>query len=1196
MAREFSLEKQLRSKFEATRARSAMLGTSKRIGTPFQAVTQARAPRRGEYLGRHYGFVPSKPQGESWIQRLLKPHGLPFGNVTGFMEKNLMPLEALERTIGGIGSFAKGVGKDIGAGLVAGAAGFSSALTAPYKQWRGLPEQMRTDIGVLRGQRPVSEMFKLRETQMKTPVGPAERYAYKQAETPGGALRFAGRQAMGAMDVGMGAGLGAGLVRGGAGFLTKQLGKGALKRLGVKKAATELAKRQAKRLTAKKAAKWLLPKPSAIPKGRILKAVTGKLGLPGKALYKAGRAAMYPWQTGIVKTLAGPGRAAIGVDWYMRARAKLGEAAGSKEMEKYFRKSKEYKLISEDSKWRSPIRWTMALATDVPFVTKLGKAIGSATRGTRGLMARINTRANYLTAVRGIKQEFGKTLKQLKFTKAEIDDMAGHILNPSDPMRAKIVGARKFTPTTGDVVRSLKEWKSWEGLSDTYKLKHWRVFRRMGGAVLKKLPSSTIDKLYRSKVLGKKLVPIRKVVTRKVPAGLKKVKVRVEAPVGKIKVRHKLITKIDNEIAQAKRVLKGAKGTERKLIQGSIDELVRTKDAKIAELIGRPTRGGKVTVYKQVPTYKIIRETKLTKVERTFVKPIDTVVTTKDPTRYAYHLEQFGVKVPKERNKIVRWIGKKISGWRDTKTGRLFFTKPETMEMSKEIRKLINSRVTKSFKGKQGEKIMGILNKELKAQQEATGISALFAPRTLEDLAGWNPFKRFGAFKDAVLKTGGTASDARRLYRMVTASYKDIARKYGIFSLKQWMKRSVLFQKMERLYQTARFNLRAFYHLMQYSETFAIGSLDASHMKGLNKLFAKREALRRVTGKLTKVQRYLLDEIGIGGFRAEAGLATPVFITQRRELLGRLKSTMVHFLDSFEDTAKATGILERYGKKSIWDIPMFKLMRRDILKSSDPYHTLSYYLNKYPKLKISKTGAYSFEGKQKGMNALMSKLLRDGLETAAFRAMPIQLYHMARTPFERMMHNVVFPTSYVKKVIGKGLRFTLGGKVARVWAINKVVGQYIETQKKMEEWAVDNPRWKLALQFTAIFDPFNADYPISPGSITPFWRATFNAFDKPYYRPGVSKKSTFKFMKYMLPAVREWGVKYPELFQALRNEPENSWLGTSFYLEGKKSKWEKTWEEHEEKEKKKAEQSLKELEKYEKARLEMAKRIKEKKR
>lgn len=145
-----------------------------------------------------------------------------------------------------------------------------------------------------------------------------------------------------------------------------------------------------------------------------------------------------------------------------------------------------------------------------------------------------------------------------------------------------------------------------------------------------------------------------------------------------------------------------------------------------------------------------------------------------------------------------------------------------------------------------------------------------------------------------------------------------------------------------------------------------------------------------------------------------------------------------------------------------------------------------------------------------------------GAERAANQSSFVQLYSSARTPAERMLHPVMFPFSYVRKVVGEGGRYLVRGTAARPVVADAIVNEYVNFRNRVEDAAVTNPRLRPVVRLMSVYDPLGTEFPLSPGGLPPFYRTIDRIIHDPERYDPTTLEGANELIKSLSPAIREY--------------------------------------------------------------------------
>jgi len=452
-------------------------------------------------------------------------------------------------------------------------------------------------------------------------------------------------------------------------------------------------------------------------------------------------------------------------------------------------------------------------------------------------------------------------------------------------------------------------------------------------------------------------------------------------------------------------------------------------------------------------------------------------------------------------------VGKVVYNLRKDSIGRKFLTKVESGYL---IRKSDNAVLDKlvSHYGESGKVLH---NKLMKAQENYN--RKLVPIQTMEYLSN-------KMVKEAISGVKGIdPSEAHRVRSLIAEAFDDTLKQEGIFSIKSKIAKQLpTFKQAERLYMGLRFGLKPSFIMMQKPEFSLSGRIAQSELK--TKL-----------GKDVAADIMAHTELGKGG-KLIAGKEVPemertALVMEKAKLA---KGRALYFTDELVDNFKNTVVGKKWvesGKK-IEDFPMFKKFQTGLEGAKDKVD----FINKFIKDKrltmfegmvsAEKSGLqYKTMGRQM-QEVAFRKAVMDASINAQKRANFIPLYTSFRSPVERMIHPVAFPYSYTKKVVTKGGKALTTGKTFKSKTAYEAVRRFSDLRDRIEEQSDNTPQLKPVVFLMNVFDPIQADFPMSFGGPTPFFRAMERIINNPEYYNPKKVSGANAIVKQLAPAIKEY--------------------------------------------------------------------------
>jgi hypothetical protein len=572
--------------------------------------------------------------------------------------------------------------------------------------------------------------------------------------------------------------------------------------------------------------------------------------------------------------------------------------------------------------------------------------------------------------------------------------------------------------------------------------------------------------------------------------------------------------------------------------------------------IGKPVKGGvDIPITKQIPI------TKLKKVEdvskqlqlegpsafKTVSEPeignfIKVMAEKGKPTQFANITDMITKVRPKLMPGITGNLQKTLANQiigplAKTKLGGKMLTKINTYTLSLEMNDNIKYALEDKYGVSDARKIQAAIDKEM------SDMSAFMPAHTAQDVSN-KALARIA--KD--LKIPGLKGPELR--SLVASSIYDTLKANNIFSIKQKLYTKIpALTRLEKLYQAGRFTARPSFLLQQTPETFIYGMMDAAGMKGTTRKIGERIAKAPVVGEKASSYIRAAGDAGVMG-RTGIDVEKSGF---KFELAGRVKSASIHYLDAYKDAVAKTPLgkqaIKQYG--NIDKVPHIKEFTKRLNNADDPALEILSFIKENKGLR-NEEGRFLFKkagvtGATDPWKQVDMALANKAWDKARDAGAGIQLYNPYRSAWERQLHNVAFPYSYVKKFTTKVGKYLTTGKAIRPIAAEKVLKTYTATRDEMEKRAVNEPQWRPLLFAMSVFDPFSTEYPITAGGLTPFWRT----IERMAFNPDSYNMTTDSGRKLVLnnlvPALKE-ANRYMGFLENAAGREEN-YLQKSFYPE-----------------------------------------------
>ena len=531
-------------------------------------------------------------------------------------------------------------------------------------------------------------------------------------------------------------------------------------------------------------------------------------------------------------------------------------------------------------------------------------------------------------------------------------------------------------------------------------------------------------------------------------------------------------------------------------------------------------------------------------------------------TEYMHRFKYFE-QVPKAIEIGATKFEEMVGGWthalRQTQAGKFFLTHPNTYRLSSEMIRGSDKNIINALGAAKGKRIISAIQGEIRKISDRGFLRSLFGPKSRFEMVSWNPFTPFNQLKLVIGKTGVYKSSgqiteaARKVWDSLIDAQIVVNQRHAIYSVGEWLGMKIpMLRSVQKFYNVSRFMARPTYHLQQLPETWIWGSTDIAKMKNpLAREVASRFIAQPVLVNPMKIELELLDILD--PLAIERGMTN-------YDLLGAVKSRGIHFPNALVETIEKTPYWIRRAKQlkinSAFDLPEVKIILNKFKASDNPIVDLADLLRKNPDIPVGELGiAFKSMENKRAWTMVRQYAVNKAWRATKARAVPIQLYDISRSPAERALHHILFPTSYVKKVITKSGGYLIGASAVRPIMAREILDTYTALHKKVQERASETPKWKWLELAMNTFDPFSTEFPMGFGGLTPFVRTLAKMQAKPYWYNVSTPEGVDHTLSSMLPAYKEWFMKYPELFLALYGKEPRFGRGTFYFPELEDEKW-----------------------------------------
>jgi hypothetical protein len=451
-----------------------------------------------------------------------------------------------------------------------------------------------------------------------------------------------------------------------------------------------------------------------------------------------------------------------------------------------------------------------------------------------------------------------------------------------------------------------------------------------------------------------------------------------------------------------------------------------------------------------------------------------------------------------ELNAIEKKVSNAVVELRKTSMGKFFMTKVENGSLMRDIEGKTVEKLD-SVTGGKGNKLYASLNRVLDRVE-----NKYIPVGNVKNL-------RQKYVEMALQEAKMPPSMAKQVMQAMSEANYEGLKMNGIVSMKSKLATiSPKFNQLDRAYMSARFGLRPFFWLMQTTESTVYGGI----MKGdlVNSASKRNYAGIMATPEYGKGSKTVKADMKISGTNEvlEKTAATS-------EKIKRAKAQALHFTDSFADSLMSTP----YGKKfkSVDEIPAFKEYVKGLDESTDKVSYIQDYIKEN-----SYQGAKNFaeQGMVSDGDVALKMSVPKAATSAAKKGEPMYLYNTSRSPFERGLHQIMFPASYTKKIVTEGSKWLTKGSGSRVLITNEGLKQYSGLRDRIENAAVDHPQLRPVIALMNVFDPLSTDFPLSIGGATPFYRTIEKMATNPGKYNLKTVKGTNEVVKQLAPNIKEY--------------------------------------------------------------------------
>jgi cell fate (sporulation/competence/biofilm development) regulator YmcA (YheA/YmcA/DUF963 family) len=318
---------------------------------------------------------------------------------------------------------------------------------------------------------------------------------------------------------------------------------------------------------------------------------------------------------------------------------------------------------------------------------------------------------------------------------------------------------------------------------------------------------------------------------------------------------------------------------------------------------------------------------------------------------------------------------------------------------------------------------------------------------------------------------------------------------------------------------SSRFGLRPTFWAMQMPESTIMSGIARDEMthpvskKIFTKIFRQQEYGKNAREFIKKVG-------GSDAINALDRIERPQVVS---EAVKRMKAQSAYFIQNYTDeiakTPAGKKLIEKYG--SVDNIPFVKQFLKEVQSSDNPAVTIQRFIRDNS---VPLGGRISSEklGIESGEDMLRRVAASKAAQRAASQSSFVQLYSGSRTAAERMLHNVLFPYSYSKKIVTKGGQYLTSGSALRPMAANQIIKGYDKLRNEIEDRAVSEPRLRPILKLMGVLDPASSEFPLSFGGATPFVRAIDKIITNPKKYNLKTADGINNVLKTMSPAIKEY--------------------------------------------------------------------------
>ncbi len=333
-------------------------------------------------------------------------------------------------------------------------------------------------------------------------------------------------------------------------------------------------------------------------------------------------------------------------------------------------------------------------------------------------------------------------------------------------------------------------------------------------------------------------------------------------------------------------------------------------------------------------------------------------------------------------------------------------------------------------------------------------------------------------------------------------------------------------------YTLGRFHLRTLFWFQQVPEVKIWGEIRADKLPAgslIRKAVQNQIKLKRTIGdflhpELTKGQRAVLsgalgytEDILLSGWRQ-----LPFMVKNEANAYGL--GLLLKTDEALKNMPVVKAYLKKHGLKSVEEIPYLKKVFYKPL-ADDP-EAIAQIIKKYgfsgAKAHLAdETKTVLSQGKE---SAIFDNAIREALKlgryTAFEEAVPLFLYNPNRSAFEKSLHSgIMFPLSYLIKVIKRGGEYLIGGKALRPKVAAVIINKTQDWHESEKGKAFERKYWNL-INAGESWLPLDPSYPFSLGYLPPFSKMIYRWMESPDYYLD-KEKGPERSLKVLIPSYRE---------------------------------------------------------------------------